>query len=61
MPDLICFLFDHYNVNEVDLHTIEVSVWIAMSHRQMIGPMFFNKTINAQRHQRVLLESFMWN
>jgi hypothetical protein len=39
-------------------HPIKFGVWVAMSRRRIIGPIFFNETINAQRHQR-LLEPFI--
>jgi hypothetical protein len=39
-------------------HQIKFGVWVAMPRRRIIGPIFFNETINAQRHQG-LLEPFI--
>jgi hypothetical protein len=39
-------------------HPIKFGVGVAMSRRRIIGPIFFNETINAQRRQG-LLEPFI--
>lgn len=37
--------------HETTLHPIKIGVWIAMSRRRIIGPIFFNKNINAVNYQ----------
>lgn len=41
------------------LHPVKIGVWVAMSRQRIIGPIFFQETINAQRYQTILLESFI--
>jgi hypothetical protein len=43
----------------VPLQPIKTSAWVAMSRRRIIGPIFFNETINSQRYRRRLLDPFI--
>ncbi|PNF33704.1 hypothetical protein B7P43_G11429 [Cryptotermes secundus] len=42
---------------EVPLHPVKVGVWRAVSAR-IVGPVFFNKTIDCERHLQVILGQF---
>jgi hypothetical protein len=35
------------NVFQVPLHPLKIGVWVEMSRRRIIGPIFFHETINA--------------
>jgi hypothetical protein len=35
---------------EVQLHPVTVGVWCAVSARRIVGPVFFNETINCERY-----------
>lgn len=35
---------------EHSLHPLKIGVWVALSRRRIIGPYFFNDTINAERY-----------
>lgn len=48
-----------HNFVETSLHPIKIGVWVAMSRRRIIGPIFFHETINADRYQRLILQPFM--
>lgn len=48
----------HYFV-ESGLHPLKVGIWVAMSRRRIIGPIFFDGTINAERYQNNILEPFI--
>jgi NADH:ubiquinone oxidoreductase subunit len=41
------------------LHPVKVGVWIAVSRRRLIGPIFFHETINATRYREQILEIFI--
>jgi hypothetical protein len=41
------------------LHPVKVGVWIAVSRRRLIGPIFFHETINAIRYREQILEIFI--
>ncbi|CAH1107732.1 unnamed protein product [Psylliodes chrysocephalus] len=41
---------------EISLHPIKVGIWIAISRRRIIGPIFFYDTINGQRYRNIFLE-----
>lgn len=43
---------------ETPLHPQKVGVWIAVSRRRIIGPIFFHETITAERYRNNLLEPF---
>lgn len=44
---------------ETALHPQKIGVWIAMSRRRIIGPIFFNENINAERYRTLILEVFI--
>lgn len=44
---------------ETSLHPLKIGVWVAISRRRIIGPIFFRETINAQRYQTLILEHFL--
>lgn len=44
---------------ENDLHPIKIGIWVAMSRRRIIGPIFFDGTINAARYQENILNVFV--
>lgn len=44
---------------ESTLPPIKVGIWIAMSRRRIIGPIFFHDNINAVRYRELLLEPFI--
>lgn len=46
-----------HNFVEKDLHPLKVGIWIAISRRRIIAPIFLN--YNAGRHQTVLLTEFI--
>lgn len=43
---------------ETELHPLKVGIWIAMSRRRIIGPIFFNETINGERYRTIILQQF---
>lgn len=43
-----------HEFRETQLHPVKVGVWLAMSRQRMIGPIFFEETITAQRYQQIL-------
>lgn len=43
---------------ESPLHVQKIGVWIAVSRRRIIGPIFFNFTINAERYRNNILNEF---
>ncbi|CAH1379308.1 unnamed protein product [Tenebrio molitor] len=38
---------------------MKVGVWIAVSRRRLIGPIFFHQTINAERYRELILNEFI--
>lgn len=38
------------------LHNAKLGVWLAVSRRRVVGPIFFNFTINAERYRNILNE-----
>jgi hypothetical protein len=43
---------------EVLLHPVKVGVWYVVSARRIVGPMFFNETINCERYVQVIIRQF---
>ncbi|KAJ3663138.1 hypothetical protein Zmor_007447 [Zophobas morio] len=43
---------------ETSLHPIKVGVWVAISRRRIIGPIFFHDTVNADRYRTNILLPF---
>lgn len=41
------------------IHPIKTGVWVAISRARIIGPIFFNETINADRYRRQILDTFL--
>jgi hypothetical protein len=41
------------------LHPVKVGVWVAMSRQRIIGPCFFDFTINSERYINHILEPFI--
>lgn len=55
-------LWASVNPNEfiqTPLHSQKVGVWMAVSRRRIIGPIFFQGTINAARYRNNLLQPFI--
>jgi hypothetical protein len=48
-----------HNFVESNLHPQKIGVWVAMSRRRIIGPIFFNETITAERYRNQILEVFI--
>ncbi|KAJ3649791.1 hypothetical protein Zmor_021512 [Zophobas morio] len=44
---------------ETPLHAMKVGVWLAVSRRRFIGPIFFQDTINAARYREQILDVFV--
>ncbi|KAJ3661413.1 hypothetical protein Zmor_005808 [Zophobas morio] len=44
---------------ERPLHSVKVGVWLAVSRRRVIGPIFFHNTINSARYREQILEVFL--
>ncbi len=38
------------------LHPLKISMWYALSRDKIIGPMFFNKTVNSVEYQRTITD-----
>lgn len=43
-----------HEFRETQLHPVKVGVWLAMSRQRIIGPIFFEETVTAQRYQQML-------
>lgn len=48
-----------HNFVETALHPQKIGVWVAMSRRRIIGPIFFHENINAERYRTQILEVFI--
>lgn len=46
-------------IREKDMHPLKTGVWVAISRARIIGPIFFNTTINAQRYRTQILDVFL--
>jgi hypothetical protein len=44
--------------HEAPLHLVKVGVWCALSARRVMGPVFFNETINCERYIWVIFGHF---
>lgn len=44
---------------ETSLHPIKIGVWVAISRARIVGPIFFNTTINAERYRTIILDNFL--
>lgn len=45
--------------HETPLHPIQVGVWIAVSRRRLIGPIFFEESVTAERYRNNILNVFV--
>lgn len=55
-------IWSSFNPNafhEAPLHDAKIGVWCAVSRKRLIGPIFFNNTINADRYRTDILEPFL--
>jgi hypothetical protein len=43
-------------VIESPLHSVKIGVWCAISRKRIVGPLFFEETINAERYQNLLTQ-----
>jgi hypothetical protein len=43
-------------VIESPLHSVKIGVWCVISRKRIIGPLFFDETINAERYQNLLTQ-----
>jgi hypothetical protein len=48
-----------HTIVEAPLHAEKVGVWAAISARRLIGPIFFNDDINAERYRQEILQTFL--
>lgn len=48
-----------HEILETPLHSQKIGAWLAVSRRRIIGPIFFNNTINAERYRNNLLLPFV--
>src|SRR5579872_6567962 len=44
-----------YVFTETPLHAQKIGVWLAVSRRRIIGPIFFDFTVNAERYRNNFL------
>jgi hypothetical protein len=47
--------YNPYLTYDVLLHPVKAGVWCAVSARKIVGPVFFNETINCKRCVQVVL------
>jgi hypothetical protein len=47
-----------YLTHEALLHPVKVGVWCTLSARRIVGPVFFNETINCEIYVQVILGQF---
>jgi len=47
-----------HQLHEVPLHDQKVGVWCAISRTRLIGPIFFNNTVNSERYINDILHPF---
>lgn len=41
------------------MHSVKIGVWAGISRRRIIGPIFFNETINGPRFKNLILDEFL--
>lgn len=46
-------------IRETPLHCPKIGIWVALSRRRLIGPIFFEGTITAERYQNNILQPFI--
>jgi hypothetical protein len=47
-----------YSIYEVPLHDVKIGVWCAISAHRIIGPVFFQETINSELYVKLILTPF---
>jgi hypothetical protein len=47
-----------HQLHEHPLHDIKVGAWCAVTSKRIIGPVFYNETINSQRYVNLILRPF---
>jgi hypothetical protein len=47
-----------HSIHEAPLHDVKIGVWCAISAHRIIGPVFFQETINSKRYARLILTPF---
>lgn len=45
-------------IHEIPLHDAKVGVWCAITAQRIIGPIFFNETVNSERYRANILAPF---
>lgn len=48
----------HY-FREATMHPVKIGVWLAVSRRRIVGPIFFEETLNAENYRNIMLEPFL--
>jgi hypothetical protein len=48
-----------YLTHEAPFHPVKVGVWCAISAGRIVGPVFFNETINCETYVQVILRQFL--
>lgn len=44
---------------ETPLHPLKIGIWIGVSRRRLIGPIFFEQTVTAQRYREDIFNAFV--
>jgi hypothetical protein len=42
--------------HEVPLHSQKICCWCAISHKWIVGPIFFSETVTAEKYQEILIQ-----
>lgn len=48
----------HY-FREATMHPVKIGVWLAVSRRRVVGPIFFQETLNANNYRNIMLDPFI--
>ena len=43
-------------MHQVPLHYVKIGIWCAMSAKRVVGPIFFNETVNSERYMSTAVE-----
>jgi len=46
-------------LQETSLHPLKIGIWVAMSRRRIIGPIFFNNNVTGEVYRNDILNNFM--
>jgi hypothetical protein len=41
---------------EVPLYSQKISCWCAISHKRIVGPLFFSETVTAEKYQDIVMQ-----